>query len=76
MTVKHLIQEIPYYTKRLSVKPGITGWAQVKHSYDTSVDDVRTKLQYDFFYIENMSLSLDFKIMLNTIFVVLLMKGR
>jgi exopolysaccharide biosynthesis polyprenyl glycosylphosphotransferase len=74
--IDHLKKEIPYYTKRLSVKPGITGWAQVKHTYDTSIDDVKTKLQYDFYYIENMSLSLDFKIMLHTIFVVFLMKGH
>ena len=70
-----LKKEIPYYYKRMLVKPGITGWAQVKHKYDTSVDDVRSKLQYDFFYIENMSLKLDLKIMANTVFVMLRMKG-
>jgi exopolysaccharide biosynthesis polyprenyl glycosylphosphotransferase len=70
-----LKREIPYYYKRMLVKPGITGWAQVKHKYDTSVDDVRSKLQYDFFYIENMSLKLDLKIMANTVFVMLRMKG-
>ncbi len=74
--VEQLKQEIPYYYKRLTVKPGITGWAQIKHKYDTSVDDVKTKLQYDFYYIENMSLKLDFKIMINTFIVVLLMKGH
>lgn len=74
--VDELKKEIPYYTKRLTVKPGITGWAQVKHTYDTSLEDVKTKLQYDFYYIENMSLSLDFKIMLNTLFVVFLMRGH
>ncbi len=74
--VNRLKKEIPYYSKRLSIKPGITGWAQVKLSYDTSVEDVKDKLQYDFYYIENMSLALDFKIMINTIFVVFLMKGQ
>ncbi|MCX6162454.1 MAG: sugar transferase [Ignavibacteriae bacterium] len=74
--VEQLKKEIPYYTRRLSVKPGITGWAQVKHTYDTSVDDVKKKLQYDFYYIENMSLSLDFKIMMNTLFVIFSMKGH
>lgn len=74
--VKKLKSEIPYYYKRLSVKPGITGWAQIKHKYDSSLADVKEKLQYDFYYIENMSLKLDFKIMINTIIVVLLMKGH
>jgi len=74
--VEQLKIEIPYYYKRLSVKPGITGWAQIKHKYDSSLEDVKTKLQYDFYYIENMSLKLDFKIMINTIIVVMLMKGH
>ena len=71
-----LKQEFPYYYKRLSVKPGITGWAQIKNKYDASLDDVREKLKYDFYYIENMSLRLDFKIIVNTIIVVILMKGH
>ena len=71
-----LKKEFPYYYKRLSVKPGITGWAQIKHKYDSSVADVRLKLQHDFYYIENMSLKLDFKIMVNTLIVILLMKGH
>src|SRR5207244_947690 len=74
--VKILKEEIPYYFKRLSVKPGITGWAQIKHKYDASLNDVKTKLQFDFYYIENMYLRLDFKIIINTIIVILLMKGR
>jgi exopolysaccharide biosynthesis polyprenyl glycosylphosphotransferase len=74
--VESLKKEISYYKRRFVVKPGITGWAQVKHNYDATVEDVKTKLQNDFYYIENMSLSLDFKIMLNTIFVVLTMKGN
>jgi lipopolysaccharide/colanic/teichoic acid biosynthesis glycosyltransferase len=74
--VEQLKKEIPYYYKRLTVKPGITGWAQIKHKYDESLEDVKTKLQYDFYYIENMSLKLDFKIMINTIIVILLMKGH
>ncbi len=74
--VENLNKEIPYYKRRLCVKPGITGWAQIKHKYDSTLDDVRIKLQYDFYYIENMSISLDLKIMLNTIIVILLMKGQ
>ena len=74
--VEQLKKEIPYYYKRLSVKPGITGWAQIKHKYDSSLEDVKTIVQYDFYYIENMSLKLDFKIMINTVIVILLMKGH
>ena len=74
--VDQLSKEIPLYRRRLKVRPGITGWAQVKHKYDESVDDVRKKLEYDLFYIENMSLRMDFKILLNTIAVVLLGKGH
>lgn len=69
-------REIPLYPRRLKVRPGITGWAQVKHKYDENIDDVRKKVQYDLFYIENMSLRMDFKILLNTISVVLLGKGH
>ncbi len=74
--VEMLSKEIPYYYKRLSIKPGITGWAQIKHKYDASLNDVKEKLKYDFFYIENMSLKLDFKIMVNTFLVVVFMKGH
>lgn len=74
--VEELKSKIPYYYKRLSIKPGITGWAQIKYEYDASLDDVKSKLQFDFYYIENMSLTLDLKIILNTIIVVLLLKGR
>lgn len=74
--VEELKSKIPYYYKRLSIKPGITGWAQIKYEYDASLDDVKSKLQFDFYYIENMSLTLDLKIILNTIIVVILFKGR
>ncbi len=74
--VEKLSTEIPLYKRRLSVRPGITGWAQVKHKYDESIDDVRTKLKYDLFYIENMSLRMDINILFRTIFVVLFGKGQ
>ncbi|MBI5020374.1 MAG: sugar transferase [Ignavibacteriales bacterium] len=74
--VEQLSKEIPLYKRRLKVRPGITGWAQVKHKYDENIEDVRKKVQYDLFYIENMSLRMDFKILLNTITVVLLGKGH
>jgi len=74
--VEKLSEEIPYYKRRLKVRPGVTGWAQVKHKYDETVDDVKIKLRYDLFYIENMSLRMDFKILFRTVFVVLLGKGH
>lgn len=74
--VEELSKQIPLYKRRLRVKPGITGWAQVKHKYDESIEDVKKKLQYDIFYIENMSLRMDLKILFHTIAVVLLGKGH
>jgi exopolysaccharide biosynthesis polyprenyl glycosylphosphotransferase len=74
--VEDFMKNIPFYYKRLQVKPGLTGWAQVKHKYDESYDDVKDKLRFDLFYIENMSLKLDFIIILNTVRVVLLGKGQ
>lgn len=74
--VEQLSQQIPYYRRRLKVRPGITGWAQVKHKYDESIEDVKVKLRYDLFYIENMSLRMDIKILARTILVVLFGKGH
>ena len=74
--VQRLSQEIPLYQRRLKVRPGITGWAQVKQKYDETIDDVKKKVQYDLFYIENMSLRMDFKILLSTAYHVLLGRGR
>jgi exopolysaccharide biosynthesis polyprenyl glycosylphosphotransferase len=74
--VEQLSKEIPLYKRRLRVRPGVTGWAQVKHKYDETIEDVKTKLRYDLFYIENMSLRNDLKILFRTIFVVLFGKGH
>lgn len=74
--VEKLSKEIPLYKRRLKVRPGLTGWAQVKHKYDETIDDVKMKLRYDLFYIENMSLRMDLKIIFRTIFVVLFGKGH
>lgn len=74
--VEKLSREIPHYTRRLKVRPGVTGWAQVKLRYDETIEDVRKKVQYDLFYIENMSLRMDFKIILYTVFHVMLGRGR
>lgn len=67
---------IPLYTRRHRVKPGITGLAQVKWRYDGDLEDVRQKLKYDLFYIENMSLRMDFKIMLQTVKTALTGRGH
>lgn len=64
--------EIPHYHERHLVKPGITGWAQVKHEYTASVEGARTKLTYDLFYIKHFSLLLDLLIVLMTVRVALL----
>jgi len=74
--IDQFIKDIPFYHKRLLVKPGLTGWAQVKHKYDESFDDVKEKLRFDLFYIENMSFQLDIIIMLNTVRVVVLGQGQ
>jgi len=74
--VHQFIKDIPFYVRRLNVKPGITGWAQVKYKYDESIEDVRRKLRYDLFYLENMSLRLDLKILLATVWVMLIGKGH
>jgi exopolysaccharide biosynthesis polyprenyl glycosylphosphotransferase len=73
--VEQLKNKIPWYVRRIKMKPGITGWAQVKHKYDASIEDVKQKVMYDLYYFENMSLSLDIKIILQTFWVVLTGKG-
>lgn len=70
-----LKREIPFYFQRLSVKPGITGLAQIKYPYGSSVEDAVEKLQYDLYYIKHMSFWLDLAIILDTIKVVLSGKG-
>jgi sugar transferase (PEP-CTERM system associated) len=73
--VEWLSREIPYYNVRHMVRPGLTGWAQVKYKYGSTVEDAREKLQYDLFYIKNASIGLDLLIMFQTIKTVLLKRG-
>ncbi len=73
--VEQLLEDIPYYDVRHSVKPGMTGWAQVRYPYGASVEDALAKLQYDLYYVKNHSLFLDLLIMVETLQVVVLGKG-
>jgi sugar transferase (PEP-CTERM system associated) len=73
--VEWLSKEIPYYGVRHTVRPGITGWAQVQYKYGNTLDDAREKLQHDLFYIKNASLGLDFWIVFQTVKIVLLGRG-
>lgn len=73
--VAQLTRQIPYFAARHSVKPGITGWAQVRFPYGASVHDSRRKLEYDLYYIKNYSIFLDVLILLHTIRVVLFARG-
>lgn len=73
--VQKLKTKIPYYGIRHSVRPGITGWAQVNYQYGSSIEDALIKLEYEIYYIKNMSLILDIKILLKTIGVIILGQG-
>lgn len=73
--VAWLSREIPYYGVRHVVRPGITGWAQVRYKYGNTLEDAREKLQYDLFYIKNASIGLDFLILFQTIKIVMLGRG-
>ncbi|MDZ7592183.1 MAG: TIGR03013 family XrtA/PEP-CTERM system glycosyltransferase [Rubrivivax sp.] len=73
--VEQLTREIPFYAVRHSVKPGVTGWAQVRYQYGSTVEDSQEKLQYDLHYVKNHTLWLDLQILVETVHVVLTGKG-
>jgi len=73
--VDELTREIPYYAVRHSVKPGVTGWAQVRYQYGATMEDSIEKLQYDLYYVKNHTLFLDLVVMFETVAVVLTGKG-
>ena len=73
--VSQLSAQIPWYDQRHAVKPGITGWAQVRYRYAASMDDALEKLRYDLYYVKHLSLAFDLTILFDTVKVVLLSKG-
>ena len=72
---EYLSREIPYYQLRQTVRPGITGWAQIRYKYASSLEDAREKLRYDLFYIKNMSVGLDLLVFFQTVKVILFSQG-
>src|SRR5262249_52216745 len=73
--VQQLAAQIPFYAERHAVKPGITGWAQVKYGYGSSIEDSMEKLRYDLYYIKHMSIGFDLSIFVDTVKVILVAKG-
>jgi sugar transferase (PEP-CTERM system associated) len=73
--VKTLSEQIPFYRQRHCIKPGVTGWAQINYKYGDSLEDTITKLEYDLYYIKNISFALDTYILVNTLKTVLLGRG-
>jgi lipopolysaccharide/colanic/teichoic acid biosynthesis glycosyltransferase len=73
--VEKLTKLIPYYSLRHTVRPGLTGWAQVMFPYCGTIEESKEKLQYDLFYIKNMSVKLDLLILFKTVKIVLLGRG-
>ena len=69
--VKHLRSKIKFYNRRFQIRPGITGWAQVKYRYEEALKYKRDQLKQDLFYLENMSLSFDLRILLRSFFIFL-----
>jgi lipopolysaccharide/colanic/teichoic acid biosynthesis glycosyltransferase len=72
---EQLARELPYFALRQSLKPGITGWAQVRYQYGSTTEDALEKLQYDLYYVKNHSLFLDLAILFETVAVVLTGRG-
>ena len=73
--VTELAKQIPFYQERHAVKPGLTGWAQVKYRYGSSLEDAMEKLRYDLYYIKHLSIALDLSIVFDTVKVILFGKG-
>jgi lipopolysaccharide/colanic/teichoic acid biosynthesis glycosyltransferase len=74
--VQLLTKKIPYYDLRHSVRPGVTGWAQVSYPYGATIEDAKNKLEYDLFYVKNVSIAFDLAILFETVKTVVLGKGQ
>jgi lipopolysaccharide/colanic/teichoic acid biosynthesis glycosyltransferase len=74
--VERLAQQIPFYKARHAVRPGLTGWAQVRFGYGSTVEDARTKLEYDLYYVRHSGFYLDALITLKTAAVILKLRGK
>ena len=72
---KLLVNEIPFYNFRNTIRPGLSGWAQVNYSYGASIEDSKNKFSYDVFYLRNYSLLLDLLILLKTLKLIINMEG-
>jgi lipopolysaccharide/colanic/teichoic acid biosynthesis glycosyltransferase len=73
--VGQLTEQIPFYGLRHSVRPGVTGWAQVRYTYGASIEDAMEKLQFDLFYIKHMTIAFDLFVLLSTVKTVILRRG-
>ena len=73
--VPWLVEQIPYFELRHMIRPGLTGWAQVRYGYGATLEETREKLEYDLYYIKHMSLSLDLLIMFETVKTILRRRG-
>ncbi len=74
--IDQIVEKAPHYRLLLKIKPGITSWGQVKYGYASTIEEMINRLQYDLLYLENMSLAMDFKIMIYTILIVLQGRGK
>jgi exopolysaccharide biosynthesis polyprenyl glycosylphosphotransferase len=74
--MSQLATHLPHYRSRMMVKPGLTGWAQVRHGYTANTEEAATKLEYDLYYVKNQSMALDLQILALTMFTVLGLRGR
>jgi lipopolysaccharide/colanic/teichoic acid biosynthesis glycosyltransferase len=74
--IDQIVKQVPEYTRLLQVKPGVTSWGQVKYGYAENVDEMVRRMRYDLLYIENMSLYVDFQILVRTVLTLIQRKGK